>query len=86
MTFNNGDDDFICLAPIEKTEVATELKRLEANHAGRSKYVKYSGKRRAEISDFASKYVVSTAMNHFRVNTQDPNSKVYPTSRGNTPN
>ena len=63
---NNDDDDVICLTPIEKMEVRTELKKLEEKQTGRSKYVKYSAKQRAEIGEFASKYSVSTAMKHFR--------------------
>ena len=63
---NNDDDDVICLTPIEKMEVRTELKKLEEKQTGRSKYVKYSAKQHAEIGEFASKYSVSTAMKHFR--------------------
>ena len=66
VVLNNDDDDVICLTPIEKMEVRTELKKLEEKQTGRSKYVKYSAKQRAEIGEFASKYSVSTAMKHFR--------------------
>ena len=65
---NNDDDDVICLTPIEKMEVRTELKKLEEKQTGRSKYVKYSAKQRVEIGEFASKYSVSTAMKHFPEN------------------